>query len=296
MEEDTYIYLTNTASHELYPENTPTAFTNELQPIHLSPKLEWEIGLVNAILPKNFYTLIYPSDYIEVYSSGYWEDESLAKSLGIIRPPAVFKANTTYEIYSFINNFFTLGLRGLLGVEFSSYFPNETAGNIITYDDVAKRFAVNRRVREVPRNPDEGNLRELGEAVGRCLYITFSNRLTHILGLFSEKKISIYNPIESTKEVVKAEWETKAGVKLCDHIIIYSDIVQPSRMGSQLVNLLDAFSLPNHPGKGLNPCIYHKLATNTLSSISIKLLDQDGNGLGFTKQQRTLLVLHVRPR
>ena len=88
MEGDTYIYLTNTASCEIYPDNSPTSFTNELQPINLSPKLEWEIGVVNAILPKNFYTLIYPSDYIEVHASGYWEDESFAKSLGVISPPA----------------------------------------------------------------------------------------------------------------------------------------------------------------------------------------------------------------
>ena len=53
------VYLTSLGSLDIYPNNTPCAFTNNLTPpIYLDSSREYEVGLVSILYPKQFYTVL----------------------------------------------------------------------------------------------------------------------------------------------------------------------------------------------------------------------------------------------
>lgn len=53
-----YIYITSFALSNVYPNNTSSAaFANAIQPLHLDPSLEYEIGLANVLYPRDIYAI-----------------------------------------------------------------------------------------------------------------------------------------------------------------------------------------------------------------------------------------------
>ena len=52
--ESHHIYVTSTADGEIYP-NSSTSFTNNIQTLALDKDVEYEIGLLNVLLPRRYY-------------------------------------------------------------------------------------------------------------------------------------------------------------------------------------------------------------------------------------------------
>ena len=81
-----------------------------------------------------------------------------------------------------------------------------------------------------------------------------------------------------------------------DYIYLYTDIIQPSNFGGQLVNILDCFSLQNGGNKGIHNSIYKPLNTTFIDQISIVVRDQKARPINFIEGSTILCVIHVRPR
>ena len=52
--ESHHIYVTSTADGEIYP-NTSCSFTNNIQTLTLDKDVEYEVGLLNVLLPRQYY-------------------------------------------------------------------------------------------------------------------------------------------------------------------------------------------------------------------------------------------------
>ena len=75
---------------------------------------------------------------------------------------------------------------------------------------------------------------------------------------------------------------------------IFSDIVTNSHFGSQQVNLLDVFPLPNAYAKSTNFTMYKSVSKQALTDISIKITDQFGKKLRLNSHSDLLIVLHFK--
>lgn len=81
-----------------------------------------------------------------------------------------------------------------------------------------------------------------------------------------------------------------------DYMYVYTDIVQPTVFGGELVNILDCFTLESGKGKGIHNTVYKALNTNILEQISIIITDQNGRRIHFNNGSSVTCVLHIRPR
>ena len=118
--------------------------------------------------------------------------------------------------------------------------------------------------------------------------------LASLLGYKSDVQYSIYNQ-QQEPDIHKSSKppSPRCGV---DYIYLYTDIIQPSNFGGQLVNILDCFSLQNGGNKGIHNSIYKPLNTNILDQISIIVRDQKGRPIRFVEDSTIMCVIHVRPK
>ena len=63
--ESHHIYVTSVADGEIYP-NTSTSFTNNIQTLTLDKEVEYEVGLLNVLLPRQYY-IVKPGEPDVVY-------------------------------------------------------------------------------------------------------------------------------------------------------------------------------------------------------------------------------------
>ena len=68
-----------------------------------------------------------------------------------------------------------------------------------------------------------------------------------------------------------------------DHVLCYSDVVQPTQFGSQLVSILDAFIIEPGGAKAYSRTMYKNISKTHIDGISIKLRDQHGRPILFAK-------------
>ena len=55
-----YVYLNNLGDLDIYPLNCPSKFENRITPsIQLNAETEYEIGLINCLLPKSHLAIVY---------------------------------------------------------------------------------------------------------------------------------------------------------------------------------------------------------------------------------------------
>ena len=81
-----------------------------------------------------------------------------------------------------------------------------------------------------------------------------------------------------------------------DYMYLYTDIIQPSNFGSQLVNILDCFTLDNGGNKGIHNTLYKPLKNSYIDQISIIISDQNGKKINFKEDSTLTCVLHIRPK
>ena len=81
-----------------------------------------------------------------------------------------------------------------------------------------------------------------------------------------------------------------------DYLFVYSDLCTRSRFGSRMVNILGAFAMGNSTSLGFNPTVYHQINSHKISTIAIRIADQDGIPIVFDPSRTVTLALHLRPK
>lgn len=305
--DDIYVYLSSLAGGRTYTKNTTTEFENRIQPIHLNPNLNYEVGLCNILFPKYFYCITEadPNSSISFYgrvrASGqrsyeynmytYLPERNIVSSFTGKNIGAVTKA---------INNQIVRELQTHLNESFKIYFPYS---EIIYYDHDLERVVVNNAI--VSPNSDH---------IYTDISIKFASHIARILGFDSKFRYTVYfqrlgeegsiSPFPDTSGNSQAgpiklfaQYVPRADVGN-DYMYVYSDIVSPTRFGNKLVNILDVLPLPGDTtSKGVNPVAYKPLAFSTIQSIAIKVTNQRGRPINFEDADHSVTcVLHIRPR
>lgn len=79
-----------------------------------------------------------------------------------------------------------------------------------------------------------------------------------------------------------------------DFLNVYCDIVQPSYVGQQLVNILDVIPLSHMYSKTIMMNLYKRVSQNRIRDISIKINDETGRSATFPDSVKMYIILHFR--
>jgi len=289
METEAYIYITSLASSDLYPNNTSSAFVNAIKPLHLDPSLEYEIGLANILYPRNIYAItpddptsqavitarVIRSEFNEDYTYDFYRYKPSKK---------ILNGDINYVIET-INNHIIGDIRTELKDSIRTYFPRE---RIITWDKTLSRVALLYNEGECP--PDQLFCR---------FTIKFGTKLAEILGFLPDTEYILFSSPQirqpsTGKSVYLAPYPPKKDSGI-DYVIVYCDQVAPTRFGSQMVNVLDAFTLDEYRG-GKHRIIYKPLLSTSIDEIAVKMLDQNGRKIYFEDNHSVTMVVHIRAK
>ena len=213
-------------------------------------------------------------------------------------PPSIY--TNTQIIYKPLKNTSTHQLSQLIEIlndeitKYLSLFPSESIENcfdidkgIFGYDDKKKRVYVNTRTAQHPET----------------LSIKLKSGIAKLLGFSADtpidvcrfQELDIENPDNYPRMIMtRATYPPRMHADV-DYLHIYCDIVNPSRFGSQSVNILamSPFNSVNYYSV-LSP-LYKKIDRACIESISILITDQYGRRIYFPRDRSVTIVLHIRP-
>ena len=282
MEREHTIYLTSAACNDIYPNNRPYRFTNRLAaPISLDPKFEYEIGLVSILYPQEYYAVI---RHQEKYSISFYSKLRMNKEI----------SSFTYTIK---NNILAGDMDSViksLNTEINpwlkTYF-HRTYDNVFQHKDLfywdrnKKVVGIHYSTHPKTMKLKKGDLEEVK--------VQFREGIAQLLGFKSNTAYPIYGTYHEHPIVSSNPVYDRCGV---DYMYLYTDIIQPTNFGSQLVNILDCFTLDNGRSRGIHNTLYKQLNTNYIDEISIIITDQVGRIIYFNDDSTITCVLHIRPK
>ena len=79
-----------------------------------------------------------------------------------------------------------------------------------------------------------------------------------------------------------------------DFLNVYCDIVQPSYVGQQLVNILDVIPMTHMYSKTVMMNMYKRVSQTHIQDISIKISDETGRSAAFSDTVKMYIILHFR--
>ena len=286
---DHIIYLTSSGSKDLFKENNPAKFINKLStPIILDSNTEHEIGLVSILYPDQYYAVV-------ANDPDYNIELKIIKQMNAIDRP--IKAIGKLEIKS-SKNILAGNMKTIIKIMNEIFFHHiknyfhEFTPHLFSKNENIFRWNKDERKVEIIRN--HGNLRDPAAGGFMDISLKFKPGLASIFGFKNDFFYNIYN-VQGIRDAHKSSIppSPRCGV---DYIYLYTDIIQPSNFGGQLVNILDCFTLQNGGNKGIHNSIYKALNTSFIDQISIFITDQNGRSIHFAEESTLTCVLHIRPK
>lgn len=317
--ESHHIYVTSTSDQSLY-NNSSSGFTNNIPTLTLDVDKEYEVGLLSALLPQRYYMIEKDGPGAKVHLEfGIYESDGSVTVDTVPLPMNDSVLSNDLEYYiALLNTNIELMLRSLLNIrgEYKEY-P--------LYEEEHPSYPPPLLLEEGTANPHliyhtlEGNHHCI-----KYIHMLVGDRVADILGLDS----SDYYPLfrgrtkeeeeESTQPItidvsLSTPYRTKdkkSGLDIhltkaffpalrqgdIQYLLIYSDLVNPSRFSGQNVNILDAYSLSDGVSKGVHPTIYKSLKPRIIDSVSIKITDQRGRPVHFDYGCPVTCLLHIRTK
>ena len=283
MEREHTIYSTSSGSLDIFPSNKSCRFISRLvAPIMLDPNYDCEIGLVS---------ILYPNEYYAIVGNQYKNTLTFFTKMNGI--PDIEKYSYTLQnnipagdienlIYC-INNEIKLRLIVYYDRNCAQIFKR---GNLFYWDrykyKVGMHYIPIPQLRVLKRRDVENVMLHMGEGV------------VEVLGLCSNTAYPIFgDDYERSNTISELFINQKCGV---DYMYLYSDIIQPTNFGNQLVNILDCFMLDNCGDKGTRNKLYKPLKNSYTDRISIIISDQNGRVINFKEESTLTCVLHICPK
>ncbi|HIP16931.1 MAG TPA: hypothetical protein EYG76_01310 [Methanothermococcus okinawensis] len=283
MEGDFVIHLVSSASRNLYPANTADGFTNHLHtPIYLDPNTNYEVALLNIYMPKDYFALI-KDDYesrIEVYKVARNSEGTMESNLFYTYiPDSNIATGDMKYLLTKINMELHYNLGQLMDGKHIFRLP------LFKWNPVAERVIINNtyKIKEQPQDDTS-------------YYIKLGSRLAHILGYSMQNTLPIgipSNPESTQLNYSPNPPQLNAGIQ---YVVVYTDIIEPTHFGDQMVNVLDVFAIGPEGNRGFHNVIYKPLKSNLISDISIKLTDQIGRRILFSVFGDVTCTLHIRKK
>ena len=282
------IYLTSTGSKDLFKENNPGRFINSLStPIILDSNVEYEVGLVSILYPDQYYAVLANDDNYNievVYVRQGVDPENFIKTdVLTIKLSKNILAGKIKKIIRVVNENFLQHAKSHFHEYFSKIF-SENAGI----------FKWNEDERKVEIVCKDGDIEDPTIGGFMNVSIKIMPGLASVIGFHPYVNYDVFSVNGcggNHKSIIPPS--PRCGV---DYIYLYTDIIQPTNFGGQLVNILDCFTFQNGGNKGIHNTIYKALNTSYIDRISIIITDQNGRDVHFAEESTLTCVLHIRAK
>ena len=278
------VYLTSTGGLDVFPNNNPCEFVNRLSvPITLDPNYEYEIGPVSVLYPTEYYATVGNQYKNKItFHTKYREIAKIHTYSYTIKNNIL--ADDIERLLYCINNEIKLRLMVYFDVHYAKVFSRS---EIFYWDKYKRRVGVH--YTGGPRSIEtrrKGDIEHVTMAMGEGI--------ANVLGFRTN---SLYSVRGDDHEMISTISTTPINEKLgVDYMYLYTDVIQPSNFGSQLVNILDCFTLDNGGNKGIHNTLYKPLKNSYIDQISIIISDQNGRKINFKENSTLTCVLHIRPK
>ena len=283
MASDHIIYLTSSGNLDIFPDNHSSEFINKLPtPIILENNIEYEVGLVSILYPDQYYAILHYDDrfHITIHID--------QKNIGITNLKVKHFQNILAGNIETIVKIINKNLSTVLSTSIGTIYPHIFINNKILYwNEEEGRIEIN-------CSQGRKHSRHLFSHINH-ISITLHKGIAKILGFNTHTEYNIFRNKDTEAQPQKSRMSPspRCGV---DYIYLYTDIIQPSNFGGQLVNILDCFSLQNGGNRGIHNSIYKPLNTHFLDQISLTVKDQNGRSIHFIEDSTLTCVLHIRPK
>ena len=319
------VYLTSASCNDIFPRNTAHSFENAIQTLNLDPKLHYEVGMANILLPSRYYILRENELDHGIKITVTRTNQSPTEGI-----PSVPKfEEMCLPLTSVLGPEKSVGT--ILSAANSMLVPSLIrAVNFCYGKDASETTHINPKTEffnEDPIQLDENSekcrlfkrqIRDHRIYADSChISITFAHGIARMLGFESGKPymlFELHKTFTSTRDYyyggpspkgralhllrflpVNAlnNPRTDGGV---DYLFVYSDLCTRSRFGSHMVNILGAFAVGNSTSLGFNPTVYHQINSHKINTIAIRIADQDGKPIVFDPNHTVTVALHFRPK
>ena len=281
MSSEHILYLTSTGNLDIFPDNNASNFVNRLStPIVLDSNTEYEVGLVSILYPDRYYGILAGRESFTI--TLYTRQENIGITTLKVPYHRHILAGDIEKMVKISNTYLTTYLKSYYGDRYKNIFGTK---KILEWDGDEKKVQINCSSRISPKT-NIGDIKDIN--------IQFTNDLANIFGFHGHSNYEIYNRRGETQ--IHKSPKTPSPRCRVDYIYLYTDIVQPSHFGGQLVNILDCFSLQNGGNRGIHNSIYKPLNTHFLDQISIMVRDQISRPISFIEDSTLTCVLHIRPK
>ena len=135
------IYLSSLGSTETYPDNAPSAFTNEIIPLHLDPNQSYEVAMLGTFIPKYSYTASQDDPECVINILGRANNRSPVEHIHTFKPSINISSKDPEYVMTLIDEQLCTFLSGLYSPEFMKEYFAVNLG-IIGYDRVKRRVYV----------------------------------------------------------------------------------------------------------------------------------------------------------
>ena len=282
MASDHIIYLTSSGSQDLYPNNNPGNFVNRLStPVILDTNTEYEVGLVSILYPDQYYAILANNENYNIIVYTY--QKNIPTTTLEVKMNKNILAGNMGKIVKIVND----NLLQYMEAHYHQLFPHLFSKDekIICWNDTERRVEILSK----QSNPEVRITRDIKKNA-----IKLNQGLASVLGYDTRVQYAVYSQRKSL-EIYKSSFppSPRCGV---DYIYLYTDIIQPSNFGGQLVNILDCFTLQNGGNKGIHNSVYKTLNTSFIDQISIDIRDQKGRRIYFLDDSTLTCALHIRPK
>lgn len=285
---DFTVYVSPKNSKDIYKDNTIQSFTNNINPpIILDTSFNWEIGLTSCLLGfeqlpfnthinKSFRITIYTEYVIHIEENSEIKRDSNAVTINL--PSHLFFNKKPEKIYQQIIEF--TRSKWSKSTEFVQNFLGIHDGHIVLTLRTSKSIIKN------------GALKNL-----TLITMKLNKHMQKLLGL-NESEYTLFKRDPNSSgipQTIIGDKEIQIEQKEPSYIMIYTDIIQPSRFGNQFINILDIvpFGSSVSIDRKLNKITYKNLNKNIINDISIVIQDPTFN-LMENESEDCVLALHFR--
>ena len=282
MSGDQTIYLNSTACADIFTNNKPAKFVNKLQsPIQLNANIEYEIGLVSILYPTEYYGLLADNtDYaINIFSEIKINSKEIVTEKYSFIPNKNILAGDIRKLVQSLNKDLNNELKIYYGKNLNKYIHSK---NLLIWREDDQHIEL---VYTQAKSNENSNVVKIS--------LVFNTEIAQILGFRSDTQYQIFGLEKNLNNLSLYPSSSNCGI---DFVHVYTDIVQPTPFGGQMVNILDCFAIQNNGSKGIHNTIFKSLNTTLIEQISILITDQKGREIQFREFSSVTCILNIRPK
>ena len=296
MEKSAYVYLNSGECRTEFPRNNANSFENRVQNLNLDPSKEYECSLIHIVHPRQYVVISTqdPDTHYEVkvikqghgpvYVGSYADIEKYRPKGG-----GDIKSRDMAEVCKAFNRMLgdSIG-EAVKNVHF--HYLRGDAWPIISYDH-EKNVVIFKRFHTKLRGGQDGG----SQKHVRRIEVRFCDKIARVFGFNSNTWMTLYehNPtsIDNTSEF------TPRNLRSSHVMYVYSDIVKPVRYAQSQINILNITeaAVAEDDKTFASPIVYVPINKTNIETIGILLTDDEGRLVAFDSEQRTTVLLHIRP-